>query len=137
MASLRIDRAHDGKERLLPDILSGGAASCQNKPVIQREYIRNVEGALRVGDTRVSLDSIVYFYREGESPESIADNYPALTLEQIYGAIAYYLANKQEIDAWLAEGERAAESQHRQSRQTNAELIARLQRARHANQTHA
>ena len=92
---------------------------------------------MRVGDTRVSLDSIVYFYREGESPESIADNYPALTLEQIYGAIAYYLANKQEIDAWLAEGERAAESQHRQSRQTNAELIARLQRARHANQTHA
>jgi uncharacterized protein (DUF433 family) len=104
------------------------------KPVVQREYVRNVEGALRVGDTRVSLDSVVYLYREGKSPESIAGNYPALALEQIYGAIAYYLANKQEIDAWLAEGERAAESSHRQSREANAELIARLQRARHANQ---
>jgi hypothetical protein len=38
------------------------------------------------------------------------------------------------LDAYLAEGQRAAESQHEQSRKTNAELIAKLQRARHASQ---
>jgi len=68
------------------------------------------------------------------SAESMVDSYPALNLEQVHGALAFYLANQQEINAYLIEGQRAAEVQHRQSRQTNAELIAKLQRARHASQ---
>src|ERR1700740_2647624 len=102
--------------------------------LMQKEYIRIVEGAYRIGDTRVSLDSLVYLFREGMSAESMVESYPALTLEQVHGALAFYLANQKEIDAYLIEGQRSAESQHRQSRQTNAELIAKLQRARHANQ---
>lgn len=43
-------------------------------------------------------------------------------------------ANQKEIDAYLAEGQRTAESRHELSRQTNAELIAKLQRARRASQ---
>lgn len=98
---------------------------------MQKEYVRKVEGAFRVGNTRVSLDSLVYLFREGMSAESMVECYPALTLEQVLGALAFYLGNQKEIDAYLAEGQRAAESQHEQSRKTNAELIARLQRARH------
>lgn len=60
--------------------------------------------------------------------------YAALTLEQVHGALAFYLGNQKEIDAYLAEGQRTAEMEHQQSRQTNAELIAKLQRARHASQ---
>jgi hypothetical protein len=45
-----------------------------------------------------------------------------------------YSGDQKEIDAYLLEGERAAESQHQHSRQTNAELIAKLQRARNASQ---
>ncbi|MGH9725772.1 MAG: hypothetical protein ACRD41_11965, partial [Candidatus Acidiferrales bacterium] len=60
------------------------------------------------------------------------ESYPALTLEQMHGALAFYLANQKEIDAYLAEGQRAAELQHRQSGQTNADLIAKLRRARNA-----
>src|SRR5260370_40745061 len=101
---------------------------------MQKEYVRMVEGAYRIGDTRVSLDSLVYLFREGMSAESIVDSFPALTLEQVHGALAFYLANQKEIDAYLAEGQSAAESQHRQSRQTNAELIVKLQRARTASQ---
>jgi hypothetical protein len=52
----------------------------------------------------------------------------------VHGALAFYLGNQKEIDAYLVEEQRVAELQHRQSRQTNAELIAKLQRARHANQ---
>jgi uncharacterized protein (DUF433 family) len=96
------------------------------------EYVRTVEGQYLVGDTRVSLDSLVYLFREGMSAESMVDSYPALTLEQVHGALAFYLGNRKEIDAYLAEGQRAAESQHEQSRRTNAELIAKLQRARDA-----
>src|SRR5580693_5921497 len=101
---------------------------------MKKEYVRKVEGAYRVGKTRVSLDSLVYLFREGMSAESMVESYPALTLEQVHGALAFYLGNQKEIDAYLMEGQRAAESQHRQSRQTNADLIAKLQRARHASQ---
>ena len=98
------------------------------------EYVRVIEGQYLVGGTRVSLDSLVYLFREGMSAESMVDSYPALTLEQVHGALAFYLGNQKEIDACLAEGQRTAESQHEQSRRTNAELIAKLQRARHASQ---
>ena len=82
----------------------------------------------------MSLDSLVFLFREGVSAESIVDSYPALSLEQVHGALAFYLGNQKEIDAYLIEGQHDAEVQHRQSRQTNAELIAKLQRARHASQ---
>ena len=101
---------------------------------MQKEYVRTVEAVYQVGDTRVSLDSLVYLFREGMSAESMVESYPALTLEQVHGALAFYLANQREIDAYLADGQRAAESLHKQSRQTNAELIAKLQRARRASQ---
>src|SRR5277367_1330863 len=97
-----------------------------------KEYVGNVEGVYRIAGTRVSLDSLVYLFREGMSAESMVDSCPALTLEQVHGALAFYLGNRKEIDAYLLEGQRIAESQHEQSRHTNAELIAKLQRARHA-----
>lgn len=101
---------------------------------MQKEYVNRVEGAYRIAGTRVSVDSLIYLFREGISAEGIVESYPALTFEQVHGALAYYLANQKEIDTYLADGQRAAESQHRQSTQTNAELIAKLQRARNASQ---
>ncbi len=97
-----------------------------------KEYVRQIEGAYRIGDTRVSLDSLVYLFREGMSAESMVESYPALTLEQVHGALAFYLRHRKEVDAYLAEGERTAALLHEQSRQENAELIAKLRRARDA-----
>ena len=102
--------------------------------LMPKEYVNLSQGAYRIADTRVSLDSLVYLFREGVSAESMVESYPALTLEQVHGALAFYLANQKEIDEYLVEGQRPAEAQHRQSRQTNAELIAKLQRARNASQ---
>ncbi len=73
-------------------------------------------------------------YREGMPAESMVENYSALTLEQVHGALAFYLANRREIDAYLTAGRRTDDAQRAQSRQTNAELIAKLQRARHESQ---
>jgi len=98
------------------------------------EYVKLVDGQYLVGGTRVSLDSLVYLFREGMSVESMVDSYPALTLEQVLGALAFYLGSRQEIDAYLTEGQRSAEPEHQRSRQTNADLIAKLQRARNASQ---
>jgi uncharacterized protein (DUF433 family) len=99
-----------------------------------KEYARKIEGVYRIADSRVSLDSVVYLFREGMSAEGIAESYPTLTLEQLHGALAFYLGNQDEIDAYLAEGQRMAHAQQEQSRKTNAQLIAKLERARHVNQ---
>lgn len=65
-------------------------------------YVRLDEnGTYRVGATRVMLDSIVAAFRQGHSAETIKQQYPALTLEEVYGSIAYYLAHAAEIDAYL------------------------------------
>lgn len=68
----------------------------------EMRYVRLDEyGVWRVGDTRVMLDSVPAGFHQGESPESIRQDYPALTLEQVYGCIADYLANRAELDAYL------------------------------------
>jgi hypothetical protein len=45
------------------------------------EYVQKIENVCRIGNTRVSLDSLVYLFREGMSAESMVESYPALTLE--------------------------------------------------------
>jgi len=69
-----------------------------------KQYIEKQEETYRVMGKRVSLDSIVYAFLAGQSPESIAQSFPVLTLEEVYGAIAFYLANRAAIDEYLAEG---------------------------------
>ena len=53
----------------------------------------------------MALDSIIYKFRQGRSPEAIQDAFPALSLSQVYAAIAYYLDHQSEIDAYLARNE--------------------------------
>jgi uncharacterized protein (DUF433 family) len=77
-------------------------------PVVAvKSYIEYRNDAYWIEGTRVSLDSIVYAFRQGLSPESIVQSFPLLTLEQVYGAIAFYLANRAEIDAYLTTEEAA------------------------------
>lgn len=88
------------------------------------------EGGWRVGGTRVSLDSIVHEYLDGEAPEVIAAHYPALTLEQVYGAITFYLANRSEIDAYLGSRDKLWDSAQGKSEANNAALLQRVRDAR-------
>ncbi len=99
------------------------------------DYIEQRDGGYCVRGTRVSLDSVVYRFLEGLSPESIqADCFPVLTLEQVYGAITYYLAHEQEIDEYLREGEAGYQRQRAERREelrrTKPELYRRLEAAR-------
>ena len=72
---------------------------------MSREYVSKTNGAYRLTGTRVSLDSVVYAWHNGLSPESIVDDFPTLTLEQVHGALAFYLAHQAEIDEYLRLGE--------------------------------
>ncbi len=99
--------------------------------MIPDAYINQHDGGYYLKDTRVSLDSIVYAFLEGLSPESIqADCFPTLTLEQVYGAITYYLSHRAEIDAHLAEEDRGYEAFRAEIRARNPQLSRRLDKLR-------
>jgi uncharacterized protein (DUF433 family) len=98
-----------------------------------KDYIeKRGEGYYVVGN-RVSLDSIVYCFLSGDSPESIVESFPAVTLEEVYGALAFYLANRPEIDEYLAQGERGFKEMAERSRAENPLLYRRLEQARRSN----
>lgn len=67
--------------------------------------VRSVEGVLKVGDTRVSLDTVVFHFNKGATAAEIQDQYDSMSLAQVHAAIAYYLHNKAEVDAYLARHE--------------------------------
>jgi uncharacterized protein (DUF433 family) len=68
----------------------------------QKQYVQlDSHGVYRIGDTRVMLDSVVAAFRQGHSPETIQQQYPSLSLEMVYGGIAYYLGHAAEVDAYL------------------------------------
>ena len=95
-----------------------------------KDYVEQRDGGYYVAGTRVSLDSVVYAYLRGDSPEGIAESFPALTLEQILGSLAFYLANRVEIDEYLQQGREEFERQRQQAHDANPALYARLAEAR-------
>ena len=68
----------------------------------QKPYVCENNGVLRVGEADISLDSVVIAFQDGLAPEAIQLQYPALTLEEVYGAITHYLANQEAVDQYLA-----------------------------------
>src|SRR5712691_7684030 len=83
---------------MLAVLASNAVSSGKN---MSKEYIEETDCNYYIVGTRISLDSVIYAFHRGESPETICQNFELLNLEQVYGAIAYYLAHKAEIDAYL------------------------------------
>ena len=95
-----------------------------------KEYIEERDSNYYVASTRISLDSIVQAFRRGESPETICQSFELLRLEEVYGAIAYYLANQADVDAYLVrQNEKWAEGR-RNAEPLPANLRERLMRTR-------
>ena len=72
---------------------------------MEKSYVEQRVGGYWITGTRISLDSMVHAFKRGAAPESIQRAFPLLTLEEIYGAITFYLAHAQEIDTYLAQTE--------------------------------
>ena len=104
--------------------------SSRNSEAKMMNYIEKREDGYWVAQSRVSLDSIVYAFINGQTAESIAQSFPVLTLEQVYGAIAYYLANRDEIDSYLKARQEQFEERRTQSRQTDPMFYQKLADAR-------
>ena len=100
-----------------------------------REYVQQRHGGYYFIESRVSLESVVYEFLRGESPEAIVQAFPSLSLEQVYGGITFYLAHRAKIDACLKKGEARFEELARTSRDASPLLYAKLEAARRATPT--
>lgn len=91
-------------------------------------------GIVRVGDTRVTLDSIVAAYLNGSSAEQIAEDFSTLDLADIHTVIAYFLRHTDDVGRYLEEQRQAAKGVQRDIHTVVApggirqRLMARLQR---------
>src|SRR6266511_3290705 len=91
----------------LPDKPSAKLPNMRLEATNGTTYVEQRDESYWVEGTRVSLDSVVYAFWNGQTPESIVQSFPTLTLEQVYGAVAFYLAHRDEVDRYLAEIGRA------------------------------
>jgi uncharacterized protein (DUF433 family) len=92
-----------------------------------KQYVEKHEDNYWVADTRISLDSVVINFLHGLSPETIATEcFHALTLEQVYGAITYYLAHRAEIDEYLQQADVEFISLREEAQKADPEFARKL-----------
>jgi len=94
------------------------------------EYVEQRNGGYYVAGTRISLDSVVYAFKEGHSPEMIQEDFPLLKRAQVYGAIAFYLDHQTAIDEYLEESKREYEGKAMPLEQANPALWQKIQEAK-------
>ncbi|MCC6366322.1 MAG: DUF433 domain-containing protein [Bryobacterales bacterium] len=97
---------------------------------MQREFVEMRNGAYYLAGSRVSLASIIYEYRDGATAETIRENFPTLSLEQIHGAIAFYLGHRDEAEAYLRALEKKWEELQNSAEPADFELQRRIDEAR-------
>ena len=68
----------------------------------------DADGTVRVGGTRVTLDTIALAFDDGASPEEVAQRHPTLDLADVYSVFAYYLRHRDTVQAYLRERGRRA-----------------------------
>ena len=92
-------------------------------------YVEQREKGYWISGSRVSLESVVFAFLDGLSPETIASEcFPVLTLEQVYGAITYYLSHRQAVDAYLKQVEAETEAFHQSTQ--DPEFSRKMAKAR-------
>ena len=69
-------------------------------------------GHIRIRGHRIDLSTLVKVFNAGQSPEQIVQDYPTLTLEHVYGAITYYLHNREDVDRYVRAGDEEAEREY-------------------------
>src|SRR6185437_11641154 len=96
-----------------------------------QNYIDERDGGYYVADTRIALSSIVYAFQAGESPDEILRSFPlAGPLVKIYGAITFYLENKEKVEMYLKELDRRWEEIAQRQAQSPSPLAKRLREAK-------
>jgi uncharacterized protein (DUF433 family) len=69
---------------------------------------------LRVRNTRIPLERVIYAFNHGRAPEEIVHKYPTLDLADVYAVIAYYLRHQDTVDEYVRRREMEADEIERQ-----------------------
>ncbi|SPE37853.1 conserved hypothetical protein [Candidatus Sulfopaludibacter sp. SbA3] len=93
------------------------------------EFVERRDGSLYLVGSRVPLAHVVREFQHGELPEAIRSHYPTLTLEQVYGAITFYLGSNEEVETDIVERERV-EDEFAGTHPAPPDLKQKLERAR-------
>lgn len=94
-------------------------------------YVERRDGGYYITGTRISLDGVIHPFKNGASPEGILRSFPLIgSLENVYGAITFYLANKEAVEAYLSEQERLAQGLAAKQPPLPESLSKKLNRAR-------
>ncbi|MDQ3601495.1 MAG: DUF433 domain-containing protein [Actinomycetota bacterium] len=67
--------------------------------------LTDVHGVVRVGPSRVTLESVVHAFRAGATAEEIVQQYPSVELADVYAVVTYYLRHREEVDGYLRDRE--------------------------------
>ncbi len=94
-------------------------------------YVREQDGILYVGATRVTVHGLIAAWRnEGYSAEELQSEFPALSLAQVYGTIAYYLDHQQDLDARFAADDQEYYEQRVRDREADPDFYRLLDQRR-------
>src|ERR687895_612264 len=97
----------------------------------EKQYVRVDEhGVMRIGNSRVMLDSIVAGFEQGHSRETLQQQYPALSLEEVSGTITYYLAHTDVVHTYLKRQDELWEAWRAKSATRLSPVIERLRALR-------
>jgi uncharacterized protein (DUF433 family) len=77
---------------------------------MDRDFVESRDGSFYLIGSRVPLAHLVREFQQGEPAEAIRSHYPTLSLEQVYGAITFYLGHKSEVENDIVERERIEEA---------------------------
>ena len=98
---------------------------------MEKKYVEYRNKGYWIAGTRVSLDSIVYAFNQGLSPEAIVSEcFPTLTLEKVYGTITYYLAHQADIDRYLKNAEMEFEALRKLNKEADIVFSKKLAEAK-------
>ena len=74
--------------------------------IVSKEFVERRDGSFYLIGSRMPLAHIVREFQRGESPEAVRSHYLALSLEQVYGAITFYLGSQEDVEGDIVERER-------------------------------
>ena len=75
----------------------------------------DADGVVRVGNTRVTLDTVIATFKEGATAEEIVAQYPSLLLGDVYAVIGYYLQRQAQVETYLKQRQQKAEQIRQQN----------------------
>ena len=72
------------------------------------------EGVVRVGNTRIPLETVIEMFHEGASAEQIVDSFDVLSLAEVFAVFSYYLNHRADVDDYMRESREDAERVRRE-----------------------